>query len=326
VDAGGRGEEGREEAEGDVRVPAPADWVDGGEILAAGAEGTWDRQLAGGFAASALIRDGVVYLYYQGAEGYDDVAETVTYRSIGLATSSDGVTFVKHAGNPVISWRPSGDVEEGAASGAALMTPAGGVGILYGANTHTGGVQVTADGRYAEAADGRTFEDRGVALDASSFDLWGGGDEIFPVAAFTHDGRWVSYYIPNGVPERGQLGVAQGPDPLSLGESAPVRSAGRVVEAWGPAAVVRLGEERYAVFVTVLDDLHGSARHIDAYEMDPADPAELSALEASYVFADMSAGTLLLDEVAERWYLIYRDADAATYRIRTAPVRRRLVS
>jgi hypothetical protein len=309
-------------APGDIVIPGPGDWTDQGEILREGDDGDWDRYLWGGFASSAVLREGVIYLYYQGSDGYDEAEGTVTFRAIGVATSVDGTTFRKRPGNPVISWRPNDDLEEGAASGGAFATPDGAVGLYYGANTHSFGEFVDADGRYAVSADGLNFQDRGVALDHGEIDLWGGGDEIFPIIGLEHEGRWITYYIPNGVFEKGRLGVAYGTEPLALDESSSVTAAGRDVLAWGPGGVVRLGPDRYALFVTMTEDGHVDGRHMDAYVMDPSDPGSLSELATTYRFADFSAGTILLDEPGERWYLIHRDLEARAYRTRTAPLER----
>jgi hypothetical protein len=47
-----------------VRIPAQSDWVDYGMIFEAGAEGEWDYYLWGGFALSAIKKNGTYYLYY----------------------------------------------------------------------------------------------------------------------------------------------------------------------------------------------------------------------------------------------------------------------
>jgi hypothetical protein len=74
-------------------IPTQSDWVECGPIFSAGSEGAWDYYLWGGFAATVVKKDGVFYLYYQGSDGYDDEEHTVTWRSIGVATSSDGVNL-----------------------------------------------------------------------------------------------------------------------------------------------------------------------------------------------------------------------------------------
>jgi hypothetical protein len=63
-----------------------------------------------------------------------------------------------------------------------------------------------------------------VVLDHSNRAVWGWGDELFPVIGFHDNGRWFTYYIPNGVPQRGQLGVAWGNSRDNLTNTAQARS------------------------------------------------------------------------------------------------------
>jgi hypothetical protein len=109
--------------EANMIIPTQADWVDCGPIFSAGAEEEWDYILWGGFASTVVKRDGIFYLYYQGSDGYDDIEHTVTWRSIGVATSSDGFNFTKYAQNPVLTWFPRNNLEEGAVSGDGAKSP-----------------------------------------------------------------------------------------------------------------------------------------------------------------------------------------------------------
>ena len=117
-----------------VSIPAQEDWVDYGTVLAAGELGAWDYQLFGVFAASVIKKDGEFFLYYQGANGYRIADGSVLWRSIGLATSTDGVNFEKHERNPILSRFPTGNGEEGATSAAAVVGPDQQIALYYGAN------------------------------------------------------------------------------------------------------------------------------------------------------------------------------------------------
>jgi hypothetical protein len=129
------------------------------------------------------------------------------WRSIGVAVSSDGINFKKYSGNPVLTWFPNKYGEEGAVSSGVILDQDGNVVLYYGANTKESATTVNSDGRVAVSQDGFVFEDRGVVLDGKSPGVWGSGDEVFPVGAIYHQGRWIVYYIPNGVPQSGQLGL-----------------------------------------------------------------------------------------------------------------------
>src|SRR5688572_16112845 len=108
------------------RIPAQDDWVDQGIILEAGAEREWDYYLWGGFAFSVIKRAGTYYLYYQGSSDYrTEYDETVLWRAIGVATSSDGTHFTKYESNPVLKWFPNQSGEEGAVSSGVTLAEQG---------------------------------------------------------------------------------------------------------------------------------------------------------------------------------------------------------
>lgn len=82
-------------------------WTKGASpVLAAGAAGAWDD---GGVDQASVIWDGTQYLMaYRGwAAGTPD-----TTSRIGIATSPDGITWTKHANNPVLTYGPAGAWDE----------------------------------------------------------------------------------------------------------------------------------------------------------------------------------------------------------------------
>jgi hypothetical protein len=188
-----------------VMIPEASDFTDHGVIFTEGVPGEWDRYLWGGFAGTAVKKNGTYHLYYQGASDYlDDPYYTVIYRAIGVATSSDGITFTKHAGNPILEWLPNNGIEEGAVSAGSFLGPNDEVMMYYGANTEISASLINADARLAVSSNAIDFEDTGLALDHGDASTWGSGDELFPVIGFHHAGSWYAYYIPNGSPEKGQ--------------------------------------------------------------------------------------------------------------------------
>jgi hypothetical protein len=206
-------------------VPPQEAWVDHGTIFTRGELGDWDYQLFGGFALSAIKIDDSYFLYYQGTSAYrSDFDETVLWRAIGVASSPDGINFTKHADNPIVTWFPNQNGEEGAVSSAVTQADDGSIILFYGANIEQDEIHVNADGRVALSTDGFNFTDLGVALDFRDRSIWGSGDELFPVLALRHANRWIVYYIPNGTLQSGRLGVAYGEQPDRLDRSAAVRS------------------------------------------------------------------------------------------------------
>jgi hypothetical protein len=199
--------------------------VDYGIILEAGTEGEWDYYLWGGFAFSVINKDGLYFLYYQGSSDYrTEYDETVLWRAIGVATSSDGIHFSKHEDNPILTWFPNQYGEEGAVSSGVTLGENGETVLFYGANTQESDTTVNADVRVAFSSDGLNFVDQGIVLNRNDQSVWGSGDELFSVDAIYDSGQWTVYYIPNGSPESGMLGVAYGDRYNELTQSSAVMS------------------------------------------------------------------------------------------------------
>jgi hypothetical protein len=309
------------EHQGQPKIPSAGSWSDPTELFGHGPTGSWDAILWGGFAATAIARDGSILLYYQGSSSYDERLESVVSRAIGVATSTDGRHFVKHPLNPVLTWSPTRSPEEGAASAAVLAEPDGETTLYFGANTAISRRLVTADGRCATSRDGMTFSlCEGVVLDHADRGLWASGDELFPVIALDRGGRRIVYYLPNGRLHRRHLGVAWGTSRTRLDASAAVTSAGRPVSSWGPGGWAPLSAESYALFLSVEPDRHAAREHVDVYVASAASPAEVSGPVEAYAFDDLSRGTVLLDVERATWFLYYRNRDGSGYRVRTAPL------
>jgi hypothetical protein len=301
-------------------VPQQDDWDYVGTAFEPGREGEFDHLLWGGFGGAPIHHGDEVLFYYQGAEGYSDEQESVRFRSIGLATSVDGTTFAKDPASPVLEWRPSEGEEEGAASVGVGLGPDGDIVAFYGANTQEGPTTVNADGRWATSEDGRTFTDRGIALDHRDRRIPGWGDELFPVIAFFHDESWYVYYLPNGRP-RGQLGVAWGPSPDALSDHAPVRSAGKQVLAWGMQSAVRLCGDRHALFLNRVREKTMTVHLLDTTAPDElSDPVAVYRFPATGEIPEFIQGAVLLDREAGSWYLYYRTGDRSRYDVRRAPL------
>jgi hypothetical protein len=301
-----------------ITIPAQADWVDHGLIFTHGAAGQWDNILWGGFAGCITKKDGLFHLYYQGSDGYDEVEGSVSHRAIGLAISSDGLNFQKHPGNPVLTYSPNNNIEEGAVSCGVSMD-GGEMVMYYGANKSTRATSssINANGMVATSPDGYSFSDQGVALSYADPNLWGSGDEVFPVMSLKapETNQWLVYYIPNGVSQSRLLGIAWGNSRLGLTNSAGVTEPdGDNISTWGMGGgVVGLQDGTYAVFTNDV-----STQTMTARIMNPNTPYALSEPVQSYNFADFSSGVVYFDTATNTWYLYYRNADASAYGVKTA--------
>ena len=299
----------------DIHIPAQSEWVDHGIILEAGAEGEWDYYLWGGFAFSVIKKDDTYYLYYQGSSDYrTEYDETVLWRAIGVATSSDGTHFTKYEGNPVLTWFPNQYGEEGAVSSGVTLGERGQTFLFYGANTHESPTSVNADVRVTSSLDGFNFTDLGLALNRNDRSVWGGGDELFPVTAIHDSGNWIVYYIPNGTSEGGLLGVAYGKQYDTLRQSSAVRSNNQRVPVWGTAGHVKLDSDIYALILNNVRD-----RHTEVRLMSLQTPNALSEPVVVYQFDEVQQAVILLDEEKEIWFMYYRTHENS-YGVKLAPL------
>lgn len=78
-------------------------------VLTRGAVGSWDQLQALAFAMT--VHEGQYYLLYQGA----------AFGDVGLATSTDGISWTKYAGNPVFSAGNPGAFDAGIGFGSVIV-------------------------------------------------------------------------------------------------------------------------------------------------------------------------------------------------------------
>lgn len=304
--------------------PSQASWLDCGQVLTAGAEGEWDVNLWGGFANGVVKKDDTYFLYYQGASNFDASAGTSTWRAIGVATSKDGIHFTKYEHNPVITWFPQNNLVEGAVSSGAFLDENDNISVYYGANTASTGIKVNADGRLAISSDGFAFTDQGVVLDHTNSSVWGGGDQLYPIIGLQYAGRWFTYYIPDGTPQRGQLGVAWGDQRDALTHTSAATDGGSAVPVWGSGSSVWLGDDEYALFLNNM--FAPSEPLLEVRTVSLSAPDRLSAPLKSYHFDDVRQATVFLDREKGIWFMYYRSLDGDDYGVKVAPANEQKVS
>jgi hypothetical protein len=290
-------------------IPASSDWEAGSLAFSHGAEGEWDYILWGGFANSLIKKGDTYYLYYQGSSFYDDSCESVAHRAIGVATSKDGIHWTKSARNPVISWSSQGSVEEGAVSSAAWVGEDGRIYVYYGANTGSG-CHINASARLAVSEDGETFQDMGEVLSGSDPNIWGAGDEIFPIGTYSYNNQWYLYYTPNGVSLARKLGVSIGNSPIIFTQTTGLNDS--TIPAWGPVSIILDGAD--AVLITNPNDGSGA---INIYTFDAGNPSIIHPYD-SYALENCSLSSVLYERGTNHWMMACRDQNADNYYIRHA--------
>ncbi|MCK5666823.1 MAG: hypothetical protein KAI17_25215, partial [Thiotrichaceae bacterium] len=151
------------------------DWQDHGVVLTGGGPGSWDVRFDGAISPSASIKkNGIYYLYYIGADGNRSTDGGPRHRAMGVATSTDGINFTKFSGNPILTYLPHNNEEEGLFSAAVTLDDNGDFVMYYGvceAGNSTS-QSVACSGRLATSTDGLNFTDKGTVLNSKDSSLW----------------------------------------------------------------------------------------------------------------------------------------------------------
>jgi hypothetical protein len=314
-----------------LEIPRQSDWVDRGIVLSPGAPGTWDTRLGGMISPATVVKKGGIYfLYYIGADGNRSTDGDARHRALGVATSRDGIRFTKYSGNPILTFLPNQNEEEGIFSAGGTLDHEGNIVIYYGAmNAHSKTSEsVTSDIRLASSVNGLQFTDKGVILSYRDKAVWGRGDELFPVGVLHVGGKWHVYYIAKSGMRRRlidhalwrepiywNLGIASGPSQDKLGESKGVITRGSYVIGGGDP--VWLGQDRIALFIvrdftdTIIEARTASALRPDSL----SDPLQV------YRFHDLNHATTFFDKETNTWFLYYLSRSAQSIRVKTAVVR-----
>ncbi len=306
-----------------IEIPSQADWTDHGAVISPGPPGSWDVRLTGAVSPCAVIElDGTYFLYYIGADGNRADDGDARHRALGVATSSDGISYIKHSGNPIITYLPTNDEEEGVFTCGATLDDGGDVILYYGAMTSFAPSQVNDDVRVASSSNGFDFIDLpgNPVIDHDDSSVWGWGDELDPLGAFERNGAWYVYYsVGNGFDFNGntliwELGIASGPAPNDLPNTGPALTGGDDIR--GGADPIWLSSDEMALFIVRRDS--SGQFYIEARVVDPDAPDDLSAPVQTYDFDGFTHATVYLDEQAGKWFMYYL-TDSGQINVKTAP-------
>jgi len=305
-------------------LPAHSDWQLQGPVLTAGKIGDWDRHLGdprrgvqGMASPCALVRkQATYYLYYIGADGSRSSDGGMRHRSLGVATSQDGLRFVKHRENPILQFLPNGNEEEGIYSVAALLSPAGDIVLYYQAMNagNSRSTSVVADVRVAVSADGLTFRDLGEVLSHRDRSLWGFGDELFPLYAFHANQTWHLYYLAKGKEAFWDLGLARGAALDDLAATEKVLDLAAEIRGGSGSPIL----DHEDLLVPILRRHSAENWDLQLRRGLLSVPNDLGVVEITYDFPDMQTAVLYLDRGNQRWFLYYVDTAASGIYARTA--------
>ncbi len=174
-------------------LPLPGEWTEQGTVVSKGSNGSWDDTDVR--MGSVIVFRDSLFLYYVGADHQRPDGDAGNM-AIGLAKSADGVHFTKYSGNPVITFRPTGDAEECPEFPQAAVMADGTIRMYWGGNTSISGGLVRCDIYLSTSTDGVHWSSGTKVIDYQDIGT-GGGDEIWPIGLLhasggtaTGSGNW----------------------------------------------------------------------------------------------------------------------------------------
>ena len=302
----------------EVAIPERGDWSAATEIsgLRLGPNSSWDDFHPGAITPCTVVNlSGTYYLYYVGSDGKRDHDNGPAHRRLGLATSSAGIEFTKYDGNPILSWSPMNNDEEGIFGAKALVID----GRIYlyintisAANATTD--QVSTDVHLVTSTDGKQFSKPVLVLDHTNSDVVGYGDELGPAGIMEKDGKWSLYYFAKGrgVSNWG-LCLATGDSPTSFGSTKALIDQRSFFGTGGD--VHRLSSSKIAMFFQKRSD----PDRIEVYTAPADSPDKLTKAQTWDGFARADGVTVFLDKHAGRWFMY--NAEGGKMFVRIAPVK-----
>jgi len=299
-------------------IPKESEWEDRGIILKAGHPGSWDVRLEGMLSPCTVIKKQDTYfLYYIGSDGdrgppHND--DGPRHRKLGVATSSNGINFTKYSGNPILTYSPNNNEEEGIFSAGTTLDDNGNI-ILYYSALDAGSSNSTlvdSDIRLAISDNGFDFIDIKDVVSHSDSSVWGYGDELFPISSFHTNNKWYVYYTAVGYDGiMWDLGLAWGPDKDDLPHSCPILvSEDNIKSGSNP---VMISEDEIAFFIAK----EGAESYIEVRTAKIHDPGILSRPLQRYSFGTHHT-VVFYDRDIGTWFMYYSQPGDNSIRLKTA--------
>jgi hypothetical protein len=293
-------------------VPNKGDWSKPTTAISPNpTPGTWDHLLYGAASPSTIVKfNGTYFLYYLGAEGeMGPPSYEVIHRSLGVATSTDGVNFAKYNANPIITYTTSGGAvgEEGVGSATAIVV-GNTIHLYYGAIRSIGGGLVDIDIRYRSSTNGYTFTNDTLIFSSP-------GDEYSPLGVTLNGSTWSVYMkgpLTNG---RGAISRLSGTSPTDLPNRTSVTST--TFGSGGNANYIASN-----VFVVHLDRREPTEDRFQVTAVNVSSPDVFSEPLFSYTFGtyqDHATPATFKDPATGKWfmYTLNFSVDPAVISVRT---------
>ena len=304
-----------------ISIPSRGDWSASEEVigLQLGPPGSWDDFNPGAITPCTIVKlSGTYYLYYIGSDGKRDHDDGPAHRKLGLATSSNGIDFTKYEGNPILSWSPMNNDEEGI-FGAKALSIDGKIHLylntISAKNASTD--QVWADVHLLTSTDGKHFSKPVLVLDHSNAAIIGYGDELGPSGIMYNDGKWTLYYFAKGIGMSSWgLCLATGDSPVSFGSTKPMIDEKLFFGTGGD--VHCLSNSKIAMFFQKRSDWS----RIEVYTALADNPDKLTKVKTWDGFVQEGGVTVFLDKRAGKWFMYNRRlSDGSKMYVRIAPVK-----
>lgn len=327
-----------------IELPAEGDWTDHGVVIAAGADGEWDEHRDGAYNSPNNIveHEGTLYAFYVGADGLRGDGGPAN-RKLGVATSTDGQTWTKHASNPLISYNPAGagagvnEDEEGIFSSGVAIKPDGSWHAVWGGLSAISSTGVEINIHYSTASDGITWSpntepgNQIIGHDDTAFagNASGGDDETFPGDLFWDEssGEFQLYYVTKEVPQYDIYHV-HGSDLETLSgvdSSTAVDDNPQAGDLWRSAKLIDRGNDNIDLFASIQND--GSPRG-QIYRLpitsrnfaNPGAPVNFYDFTTQDAINNTVYATVFASRSLGKWIMLYREDDTDDIKGKTAPL------
>lgn len=293
-------------------VPNKGDWSTPTTAISPNpTPGAWDHLLYGAASPSTMVKfNGKYFLYYLGAEGeMGPPSYEVIHRSLGVATSTDGVNFTKYNSNPIITYTTTGGAagEEGIGSATAIVVGKT-IHLYYGAIRSTGGGLVDIDIRYRSSRNGYSFTNDTLIYRSP-------GHEYSPLGVTLNGNTWSVYMKGPLTVGRGAISRLSGTSPTYLPNLASVTST--TFGSGGNANYINS-----SVFVVHLDRRQPTEDRFQVRAVNVGSPDVFSEPLFSYtfgVYGDHATPATFKDPTTGKWfmYTLDLDVDPAVISVRT---------